>query len=169
VARASNASGNGTTTDHAQSIRFMIVLVYCSGISQPPTRWEEHRPVGDVHVNVNVCLVCASDERPRSTHDSSHPRTQRMLVSPTGASTTSSKVGSDGCARPATQPRQTKAATATRRRLVRIIETSSSGGKHERPMRADAGAEAVADGVGQRARRQGRVAAREDARDGRLR
>jgi hypothetical protein len=78
---------------------------------QPPTFDDEHRSTTfPRHENSNAFIVFAFGLMPRSIHMSPQPRTQVIVVDPAGASTTSSKFGSDTCAFAAAHPVPSNAA-----------------------------------------------------------
>jgi hypothetical protein len=65
-------------------------------VIQPPTFLDEHRSTPfPRHENSNDVIVVPFGLMPRSIHISRQPRTQVIVVAPGGASTTSSKLGSD--------------------------------------------------------------------------
>jgi hypothetical protein len=71
-----------------------------------------------------VAVAVALGFNPRSTHARLQPLTQVIVVDPTGASTTISKLGSDVCALAMAQPNPIAVNTITARRMSRAIVSS---------------------------------------------
>jgi hypothetical protein len=99
-----------------------IIAAHIYGLIQPPTVLDEHRP-SDVppHLNLKVCMMREFGLSPRSIHANPQPRTHSIVVSPSGALTTISKLGCDVCALAAIHPIPTKVVAIAIRRLARII------------------------------------------------
>ena len=101
------------------------------GSSQPPIRPDEQRV--PLHPYLKSFAGVVELGVTRSTQANLQPLTHSMVVSPLGASTTTSKAGADVCALPSVQPRNVRIAPTRTWIVIRAVAFMEVSRQHYTP------------------------------------